>query len=30
VGVRKQMINGKLYIITEDNVMYDAQGQIVQ
>lgn len=30
VGVRKQMINGKLYIITEDNVMYDAQGQKVQ
>ncbi len=30
VGTRKHMINGKLYIITEDNVMYDAQGQKVQ
>ena len=30
VGTRKQMINGKLYIVTEDNVMYDAQGQKVQ
>ena len=29
-SVSKRMIDGKLYIITEDNVMYDAQGQKVQ
>ena len=28
--VSKRMINGKLYIVTEDNVIYDAQGQKVQ
>jgi hypothetical protein len=30
VSTRKQMINGKLYIITGDNEVYDAQGQKVQ
>ena len=29
-AVRKEMKNGKLYIITEDNQMYDAQGQKVE
>ena len=29
-STRKQMLNGKLYIITDDNQMYDAQGQKVE